>query len=148
MLGSLGTQTWRPRLPSDSREGAGARVWARSENQREGHQTPLGPPAHAQLVNACPMSATGTVSFRASLTFQQPLGDAEGSHQVLRKVQIGRLLAELGEALGQSCAPEPMAPRTQRHIEQVAWGDRGAVRGDGWLRRSPPAVLTEVPRTW
>lgn len=94
------------------------------------------------------MSATGTVSSRASLTFQQPLGDAEGSHQVLGKVQIGRLLAELGEALGQSCAPEPMAPRTQRHVEQVAWGDRGAVRGDGWLRRSPPAVLTEVSRTW
>ena len=59
----------------------------------------------------------------SSLTFQQPLSDAEGPHQVLRKVQVWRVLPELGEALGQSCAPEPVLPRAQRHIEQMAWGD-------------------------
>ena len=48
----------------------------------------------------------------APLTFQQPLGDAEGSHQVLGNIQVGRLLAKLGEALSQSRAPQPVLPRT------------------------------------
>ena len=54
-------------------------------------------------MTACfPMSASGTISPRAPLTFQQPLGDAEGSHQVLGNIQVGRLLAKLGEALSQN----------------------------------------------
>jgi hypothetical protein len=66
---------------------------------------------------------TATAYTRSSLTFQQPLGDAEGTHQVLRKVQIGRLLPKLGEALGQGCAPQAVLPRAERHIEQMTWGD-------------------------
>lgn len=96
---------------------------------------------------SCRMSATRSGymyhPLRASLTFQQPLGDAEGTHQVLREVQVGRLLTKLREALGQSCAPQPVLPRTQRHIEQMAWVDRAGVRGDGWPRRTPPQGADE-----
>lgn len=113
---------------------------------REGQPVPPAPPSHAQLENACHMSATSAVCPRASLTFQQPLGDAEGTHQVLRKVQIGRLLTNLGEALGQSCTPQPVVPRTQGDIEQMAWGDREGVRGDECSGALKFPACGEIPR--
>lgn len=67
-------------------------------------------------------SATRAPAPGASLTFQQPLRDAEGTHQVLGKVQVRRLLAQLREALGQSGAPQPVLPGAQRHVQQPAWG--------------------------
>lgn len=101
-------------------------------------------------MTACfPMSASGTISPRAPLTFQQPLGDAEGSHQVLGNIQVGRLLAKLGEALSQSCAPQPVLPRTQWHVEQVAWEKRDG-RGETNGSEEPvlPCRVTEAPRMW
>ena len=87
------------------------RMWAYIREPER--KVPLALLSQAQLMTAClPMSATGTISPMAPLTFQQPLGDAEGSHQVLGNIQVGRLLAKLGEALSQSRAPQPVLPRT------------------------------------
>lgn len=101
-------------------------------------------------MTACfPMSATRTISPRTPLTFQQPLGDVEGSHQVLGNIQVRRLLAKLGEALSQSRAPQPVLPRTQRHVQQVAWEDRdggGETIGSG--EPVLPCRVTEALRMW
>lgn len=100
-----------------------------------------------QPVSACHTSVTFVTCPRASLTSQQPLGDAKGTHQVLGEIQVGRLLAQLREALGQSRAPQPVLPRAQRHIQQTAWGDRAGVRE---LHGSECPVLTsiKVPGMW
>lgn len=101
-------------------------MWAHTESQR-GER--LLPPAHPHMLSwgMLPLLAIPTPCTSASLTSQQPLGDAEGTHQVFRKVQVGRLLTKLGEALGQGCAPQPVLPRTQGHVQQMAW--RGRERG-------------------
>lgn len=126
------------------------RRWAHTESQRGERLLPL---AHLHMLSwgMRPLLAIPTTRTRASLTSQQPLGDAEGMHQVLRKVQVGRVLTKLGEALGQGCAPQPVLPRTQGHIQQTAWRDREGVRGDGWLRGTPPCGAHEHPssnRCW
>ena len=113
-------------------------------NQREGRPHPSRPSLASSAGERPPrIRHTHTVSARAPLTSQQPLCDAEGTHQVLGKVQVRGLLAQLREALGQGCAPQPVLPGAQRHEQQPAWGD--GVSGSGL-----PTTLTSAKAagTW